>query len=119
MIYLESIQVIWYKNKKDKGWKQNVNETITKDYVSNRTDGGRRAVKGTREREGVHRGSYSEQSTLTETIDALKAENATLKNDLINALKNSVVKSGTSPVNEIKTDAEIYAEWKEKVIKNE
>ena len=50
------------KTRKIKEERQNVNETITKDYVSNRTDGGRRAVKGTREREGVHRGSYSEQS---------------------------------------------------------
>ena len=50
------------KTRKIKEEKQNVNETITKDYVSNGTDGGRRAVKGTREREGIHRGSYSEQS---------------------------------------------------------
>lgn len=61
--------------------------------------------------------AIASNATLTETIDALKAENATLKSDLINALKNSVVKSNKSPVNEIKTDAEIYAEWKEKVIK--
>ena len=72
----------------------------------------------TKEKESIEE-AIAESATLTETIDALKAENATLKNDLINALKNSVVKSNKSPVNEIKTDAEIYAEWKEKVLRNE
>ena len=71
-----------------------------------------------KEKESIEEAIANSQA-LTETIDALKAENATLKTDLINALKNSVVKSNKSPVNEIKTDAEIYAEWKEKVFKNE
>jgi len=70
----------------------------------------------TTQRESIEE-AIANSATLTETIDALKAENATLKNDLIHALKNSVVKSDKSPVNEIKTDEAIYKEWKERVTK--
>lgn len=72
----------------------------------------------TKERESIEE-AIANNATLTETIDALKAENATLKNDLIHALKNSAVKSGKSPVNEIKTDEVIYNDWKERVVKHE
>lgn len=47
----------------------------------------------------------------------LKERNETLKNDLIDALKNSAVGTSEAPakVNDeptVKTDAEIYKEWK-------
>lgn len=70
----------------------------------------------TAQRESIEE-AIANKEALAETIDALKAENATLKNDLIHALKNSAVKSDKSPVNEIKTDEAIYNDWKERMIK--
>src|SRR5690554_1028519 len=49
------------KTRKIKEEKQNVNESITKDYGTNGRDRGRRTIKSANGRKGVYRGSYSQE----------------------------------------------------------
>ena len=49
------------KTRKIKEEKQSVNESITRDYIPNGADGGRRTIESTNDSKRVHRESYSQQ----------------------------------------------------------
>lgn len=61
----------------------------------------------------------NELETVEKELSDLKESHESLKEDYIKAVRNQPALSNEPPVHEEKTDAEIYAEWKEGMVKNE